>query len=299
MLHIHRFDAANSQFNDALVSSALVWFKNQKPTKHHTVRLSFGDLCAPSQDKILSIKALSQIQKWTQAFENKPPTTTNKDDKTLGDLFTIKRGLATGANDFFILSKKQIEQLRLPISQFRPMLPSPRQLTNDIIDTDKNGYPVVTQNLNEGLFVLDCHLTMDEIKNQYPALFDYLQQGIELGIDQRYLCRHRKLWYRQENRPTSHFYCSYIGRPDNSKNKKPFKFVLNYSDTIVTNSYLILYPKKVVAEQIANDKHVVEQIHQMLMLISRNDLLAQARVYGGGMVKLEPMELARVRCGGY
>lgn len=317
LLHMHRFDANAKQFDDAQVSSVIVWFKNQKPAfdnkarnnvtnkQNQAVRLTFGDLHAPSIDKTITTTALANISKWTQAFENKPQKVANENHKTLDDYFTIKRGIATGDNQFFILSKLKIEQLKLPISQFRPMLPSPKQLKLEVIKCDKNGYPTYTQNPTEQLFVLDSHLTIDEIKNRHPNLYSYLQQGIEQGVSQRYLCRHRKLWYCQENRPTSHFYCSYIGRPAKpddlqspKSTKKPFRFIFNQSDAIVSNSYLILYPKKPIAEQIEKDPDMIARLHHMLMQISSDDLLAEARVYGGGMVKLEPKELAKVRCAG-
>ena len=41
------------------------------------------------------------------------------DEPTLGDLFAIKRGLATGSNSFFILSDEESEELAhsAPISE--------------------------------------------------------------------------------------------------------------------------------------------------------------------------------------
>ena len=36
LLHIHRFDPERSQFKDALVSSAVVWFRNSPPPRKHT-----------------------------------------------------------------------------------------------------------------------------------------------------------------------------------------------------------------------------------------------------------------------
>jgi adenine-specific DNA-methyltransferase len=41
-------------------------------------------------------------------------------------LFYIKRGIATGANAFFILAAEQIERRGLPHEFFTPILPSPR-----------------------------------------------------------------------------------------------------------------------------------------------------------------------------
>ncbi len=58
---------------------------------------------------------------------------------TLGDLFRIKRGLATGDNRFFILTREQIEQHELPWEFFEPILPSARYLKGDHIKADAQG----------------------------------------------------------------------------------------------------------------------------------------------------------------
>ena len=42
LMHIHRFDPGESQFSDALVSSAAVWFTNTTPQSGHRVRMTFG-----------------------------------------------------------------------------------------------------------------------------------------------------------------------------------------------------------------------------------------------------------------
>ena len=42
LLHIHRFDPSDVQFADALVSSAVVWFRNEPPPAGHVVQFTFG-----------------------------------------------------------------------------------------------------------------------------------------------------------------------------------------------------------------------------------------------------------------
>ena len=42
LLHIHRFDPNDVQFADALVSSAVVWFRNTPPAPNQEVKFTFG-----------------------------------------------------------------------------------------------------------------------------------------------------------------------------------------------------------------------------------------------------------------
>ncbi|MCK7549028.1 Eco57I restriction-modification methylase domain-containing protein [Marinobacter koreensis] len=288
LLQIHRFDPNDVQFEDALVSSAVVWFKNKKPSKSHKVKFTFGgSIDQPVVQKDVSLDTLSKESKWTRfpLLEEREVTNLPK----LEDFFTIKRGIATGDNKFFVLDKGKIKSLGLPLDQFRPILPSPRYLKVDVVEADNNGYP----DIDKQLFVLDCKLPMDQIKTLYPELYDYLEKGVESGVSERFLCRTRKVWYSQENRPESKFYCTYIGRTD-VKGKKPFRFVLNKSKAIVANSYLILYPKPHLQSELDKRPELNELILQSLNKITSSAMLDEGRVYGGGMHKLEPKELSKV-----
>ncbi|EJO9866945.1 N-6 DNA methylase [Vibrio vulnificus] len=288
LLQIHRFDPTNVQFDDALVSSAVVWFKNKKPTRNHTVRFTYGGtIDAPKIEREITADALRAEHKWTRFPEHAERI--NIENPVISDFFNIKRGIATGDNKFFILSREDIEAKGLPLEQFRPILPSPRYINNNIIESDEDGYPI----LNPSLFVLDCRLPIEEVEERYPALYDYIQQGIESGVNERYLCSKRKIWYGQENRESSRFYCTYIGRTDDN-GRNPFQFILNRSDAIVNNSYLILYPKPTLLADLNEHPDHMQLIIDALGQITGQAMIEEGRVYGGGMHKMEPKELAKV-----
>jgi len=288
LTQIHRFDPSNVQFDDALVSSAVVWFKNKKPNKNHQVRFTYGGtMNQPTNEKNISISTLASEKKWTRfpLSDERETTVVPK----LSDFFQVRRGIATGDNKFFILTRKEIESRSLPIEHFQPILPSPRYLNTSEIQADGNDFP----DIENQLFVLDCKLPLAEVKDNYLPLYEYLEEGIQSGVPERYLCKSRKIWYAQENRPTSLFYCTYIGRSD-KKGKKPFRFVLNRSKAIVSNSYLILYPKPYLEDAINKDADLTARLLDALNQITGKAMLDEGRVYGGGMHKMEPRELSNV-----
>jgi len=288
LLQIHRFDPGDVQFDDALVSSAIVWFKNKQPSGNHKVKFTYGGtIDKPILEKDISLAALAKEKKWIRF-----PLSGEREESNapkLSDFFSVKRGIATGDNKFFVLTKKQIEDRDLPLEQFRPILPSPRHLDSIEVKADKDGYP----HIQNQLFVLDCKLPFDEVRQVYPKLYSYLEEGIQSGVSERYLCKNRKIWYSQENRPESRFYCTYIGRSD-KEGKKPFRFVLNRSKAIVANSYLILYPKPHLEKEIEKNPELNEQLLEALNQITGKAMLDEGRVYGGGMHKMEPKELSNV-----
>ena len=75
LLHIHRFDPNDVQFGDALVSSAVVWFRKEAPPEGHEVRFTYGgSLVKPKLERSVAIETLRRSPKWTrypmkEAFE--------------------------------------------------------------------------------------------------------------------------------------------------------------------------------------------------------------------------------------
>jgi adenine-specific DNA-methyltransferase len=288
LLHIHRFDPADVQFTDALVSSAIVWFRKTPPPPNHLVKFTFGGtLKAPKVSRHIPASALAAEPKWTRFPAG--DVRQSSAAAVLGDFFEIKRGLATGDNSYFILSPDQISERNLPFQVFRPILPSPRYLQVDQIESDRHGHP----KLDRPLFLLDTDLDEHEIRRRFPFLFKYLQEGERRGLHERYLCRHRTPWYAQEKRPPAPIVCTYLGRGD-SRRQRPFRFILNRSQATAANVYLMMYPTPHLARAFERDPTLLERVWRALNEITTTDLLAQGRVYGGALHKLEPRELARV-----
>jgi hypothetical protein len=288
LLHIHRFDPSDVQFADALVSSAIVWFRNAPPPADHTVNFTFGgSLHAPKLSRMVSAKTLAHEKKWTRFPV--ADVRSRSTEPVLSDFFKIKRGLATGDNSYFILSAAEIEARNLPHECFRPILPSPRYVKVDEIEGDATGLPI----LEPRLFLLDPRLPEDEICKRYPTLWSYLEEGKAKGLHERYLCRHRARWYAQENRPPAPIVCTYLGRGD-AKSGRPFRFILNHSQATVANVYLAMYPTPTLSKALSSDAGLIRRVWQVLNRITPDQLLGEGRVYGGGLHKLEPKELANV-----
>jgi adenine-specific DNA-methyltransferase len=288
LLHIHRFDPSDVQFADALVSSAVVWFRKTPPPLGHKVSFTFGgSLLEPKITREVPASALAYEPKWTRFPVS--GTRTRGGIPVVADFFKIKRGLATGDNGYFILPEAEIKTRGLPMEAFSPILPSPRYLTEDEVKADRHGNPEIERRL----YLLDTKLPEDEIKSRFPTLYTYLEAGKARGLQERYLCRHRSLWYGQENRPPPPIVCTYLGRGD-AKSGRPFRFILNSSRATVANVYLAMYPTTVLAHAMERDPGLIRRVWEALNAITPAQLLGEGRVYGGGLHKLEPNELANV-----
>ena len=289
LLHIHRFNADDLQFADALVSSCIVVFRNRKPTKSDKIIFSIGgSINAPEKSRQVDREQLSADTKWTTLFSVNE--TTPAPQNTLGDFFTVKRGIATGDNKFFILDKETIARYEIPQEFLRPILPSPRYIKGDRINSE-NGLPDVDQQQ----FLFSCNLPESILKERYPKVWEYVRLGYERGVQNGYICSRRNPWYSCEEREPATIVVPYMGR--SGANNRLFRFILNYSKALTTNVYLLLYPKPQYARCL-KDEAVLTEVWQELNAIPTETLSRNGRFYGGGLHKIEPKELMRTSAGG-
>ena len=299
LLRIHRFRPEDVQFDDATVSSVVVWFRNQPPASDHSIDFTFGgSLSHPVATKRVTVSRLRGLPKWTGVFAQTPKFSEESSDSaslgaTLGDLFHVKRGIATGANDFFVLGKEKVLANDLPWEFLIPILPSPRYLDTDEVLADEDGNP----RLEQQLFLLNCRLPEHRVRVEQPALWKYLEKGKERGIHQRYLATHRTPWYAQESRPAAPLLCTYMGRQIPGRSR-PFRFILNRSMATAPNVYLMLYPKPALASELTRNPQLIRSIWTALNHLPPQALIGEGRVYGGGLHKIEPAELANAPING-
>jgi hypothetical protein len=76
--------------------------------------------------------------------------------------------------------------------------------------------------------------------------------------------------------------------------KRPFRFISNRSYAIATNLYLMVYPSKCLANLLRRYPERAADVFAMLGAITGNELRGEGRVYGDGLHKIEPSELARI-----
>lgn len=283
LISIHSFQVESVQFEDALVSSSVVLFRNST-NPSASVKFSWGeDINHPSKEINIAKTQLDPEKKWNEQLLT--GFHTSRKDMTIGDFFRIKRGVATGDNKFFIIDRQIVSKYNIPDKLLTPVIPPPRKLKTDIYTSDNS-----TQ---DSLYLITCDSPIDYVKTRYEGFYRYLEYGMETGVNLRSNCKNRNPWYGCEVRDIPPILVSYMGR--NNNRMLPIRFILNKAGATATNSYLMLYPRKEFKHLFASTE-TAECVWKILSAISKDTLLAHGRCYGGGLLKWEPRELESVPC---
>ncbi len=201
------------------------------------------------------------------------PANKSAGDATLGQYARVMRGVATGANAFFFLTRCQVQHLAIPAAFLHSALGRTRdapadEITQQTLDAaDRAGRPTL-------LFAPDGRALAD-----FPlAVQVYLAEGVRSGLPERALIRQRRPWYKMETRAVPPFLFAYLGR-------RNARFIRNTAGVLPLTSFLCVYPH-------CRDE---EHIEDLWALLSHPDTVGNlgrvGKSYGGGAIKVEPRAL--------
>ena len=272
---VHIFDAGEVLFEDVLVSSSVLVICNQAPNPSHAVQITFGDFESPQDTISMPLRELASLDKWQHmavySRHNKPGPSKVP---LVGEYFSVKRGVATGANSFFIRALDEWKERGIDERWLRPVLPSSRVLHTDVVSEEM--IPSLPH-------ILDIPRSMR--LEDMPARLRELVEDAEGMATSGYILKHRTPWYSVGKLPSPPIVCTYMGR----SNDRPFRFIRNIASAVITNVYLGLWP----LHPMCSDE--LDTYWKELNLIDPQVLIIAGREYGGGLKKLEPKELSQVR----
>lgn len=207
---------------------------------------------------------------------SRPPSRKTDGCYTLADFAKILRGIATGANDFFFLTRQQAKELKIPASFLIPAIGRTRDVNAEFItdelleDLDASGRPTL-------LFTPDGR-SIDAFP---PAVREYLRVGEALGLADRPLISQRKPWYKMEVRRVPPFLFAYLGRRNT-------RFIRNVAGVLPLTSFLCVYPRN-------DDPIVINKLWKVLRHPETiSNLASVGKSYGDGAIKVEPRSLERL-----
>jgi len=287
---IEAFILINSKkvvFNGVLTSAIITLLKKKSPEKNHKIKFihakkieDVGNMLAVLGDekegKDLVIRkrpqySLDPKEKWLYLFEEEKNLDSNK-LIPLKDIDEVRRGIATGHNDFFTLNLEQIRKWGIEPKYLKPVLTNARQCKN--YDFDKSDFETLKKT-NGKVFLLYCFEEPSKNLNRY------INYGKKRKVHKRYLTSKRSPWFSMEKREPAPILATVF-----SRNK--MRFIHNKSKALNLAAFHGIYPK-------FKDENKIKALLAYLNSgEAKKFMFLQKRAYGGGLDKFEPGDLKEI-----
>ena len=280
------FKPEATPFPNVDTNAVVFLIKNTKPTK----RIIWVKVNQPTKEDLstfilsrFGVKNLPSLRVVERDLEEALKTGLSRDPEnvvdsrfTLFQFASVMRGIATGANDFFFMTREYANKLNIPPEFLKLAIGRTRDV-NDLYVTDE-----VINNLERKgrptlLFAPDGRNLED-----FPITIQkYLKEGEQKRLPNKSLISSRKPWYKMEKRTPPQFLFAYLGR-------RNARFIRNVANVVPLTGFLCVYAR-------SNNPEYVDNLWSIL---SHPDTIKNINIigksYGSGAIKVEPRSLERL-----
>jgi len=280
------FDHKATPFPGVDTNAVILLIKNEKPKE----KLKWAQCLTPQNHELfeflkndLAVGDYKNLQIYERDLNealktgfSRTPMGNHDFEYTLADFAYVMRGIATGANEFFFLTKGKAKEIGIPDEYLLPAVGRTRDAAgsyltkNNLDELEEKGRP--TQLFSPNNYKWED--MPEKVKN-------YILEGEKLGLSKRALISTRKPWYKMEERKIPKFLFSYLGR-------RNARFIKNESGAVPLTGFLCIYPH-------SNDKDYTDKLWTILQqqeTISNLKLVGKS--YGSGAIKVEPRSLEKL-----
>ncbi|MDE6529541.1 MAG: SAM-dependent methyltransferase [Lachnospiraceae bacterium] len=284
--YIIKFDSSVRVFEDAITTCCILLL--EKPTEdgqlkncgrmentvifseiHSLEQLNWEDI--ERNSKAIPGKQLDCHEKWLSYFLKEALVTNRQNLIQLKKIGRVSRGIATGSNQFFVLSKEMICRHHLSKEVCLPCVAKASDVKNLIFNEDVYRR-LYEENRKVTIFNgVYAHTGQDKA---------YIRYGEQNGIHEGYLTSHRSPWYAIENKAPAPIWLAAFSR-DRIKVVRNEMMIRNL--TAFHGIYI---------ENAAFSKEDIDLLFCWLLTPTAQKLLKEnKREYGAGLDKFEPGDL--------
>lgn len=278
--HIIVFDNRANLFDDAITTSCIVLCENNNAStkvkfsfvrnieelkKLHSI-FGFDD-----GNYIYESKELDPKIKWKQYYQ--PQNLKFKGLVPFACYAKVKRGIATGDNDYFTFTRDKAEKYAISKDYLLPCVCHAIDVKKNVFTTED--YQALV-NRGKKTYLLNARNARDNNVEKYLTL------GIEGGVNEKYLTSKRRPWYSLENRIPSPIWVSVF-------NRSGLRFIRNLANVSNLTTFHCVYLVNDTFKQVSPDL-----FHAYLLSKTASSIFEMnAREYGNGLTKFEPNDLNR------
>jgi adenine-specific DNA-methyltransferase len=258
-------------FEDAMATAAITTFEVGSDLLGIRMRLahSLEDITDLGSGPVIGSAVLRKSERWSGFLRGRPTGERSQGLVALGSVARVHRGVVTGANDLFVLTRE--EACKHGVERWcRPAVTSAREIL------ESGG---VLRDGPERRLLLDLPRDFDRASDS--AVDAYLaaaeRPGTGGAIAGRYIPSHRRPWWHLGRVPRPPVVATYMAR------QPPF-FALNPDGLALINIGHGVYPKAWLSpEKLAAVVHGLNE--------ARPSFTGNGRTYQGGLEKFEPREM--------
>ncbi len=217
----------------------------------------------------ISRSALDPAEKWIRYFEPRQHVLDHSNLVSVNTYGAFTRGIATGANEFFVLRPSEAKIRGLQEASLIRCISKSAQISGSYFD-DSDFDALAASDAPVFLAKLGSAATKGEQ--------EYIRFGEEMGYQSRYLTRSRNPWYKLESRAVAPLLFGVFSR-------ERFKVIRNHSSAVNLTCYHGFYPNMF-------GKDLIERLFLYFQSRAARSLLElNMRRYGAALDKFEPNDL--------
>ena len=277
------FSNCSNVFGDALTTASLVLIeKSDKPIKEiYSYYLqsidalntpqSMADLSSFCGVRIINSADLREAAKWEPLLRG--------DDAflpigwtRLGELVSTSRGIATGANSFFLIGEGSHAMAQI----------NPSHLLRCVGRSNDVQGLIFNDNDFSGLLEQKAKVWLVNFSECLSAAErEYIKEGEMAGFHERFITRSRRSWYSMEQRKPAPIWAGVFGRGD-------LRFVYNEAGVRSLTNFHSVYPR------LGGPNFSRALVAVLNSRVVRSFMVSHQRGYGGGLMKFEPKDLLAI-----
>ncbi|MBN2020986.1 MAG: N-6 DNA methylase [Sedimentisphaerales bacterium] len=269
-----KLEAEKEVFPDVTTSVGIILASNDgviAPVRFYVLKnlRDLSDILSTCPMREVSAANLNPSEKWLKYFENGHVSFCSPDLVSIDFYGRFTRGIATGANEFFTMSRSKAEKLGIARECFISCITKSAQVRT----------PVFTQSNYEELERIDANVLLLNVTGEPTGeIHNYVQYGEKMGFHLRYLTKMRTPWFKLERRKPAPLLFGVFSR-------EKFKVVRNFSSAINLTCYHCFYPN-LFGRQVCDALFLYFQSKAARQILS-----ISMRHYGDGLEKFEPNDL--------
>lgn len=272
VLHL---DCEKDVFPDVTTSIGIVLFDKavrQDTVKFYSLRSvddlsEFYRICPISE---VPCGRLDPSQKWLPLFQKSVFAVDTKESTVLRSFGRFSRGIATGANEFFVLRPSSVRKMAIDEdSECVPCITKSSQVCAPVFDASDYA----------ALYTTDKPVLLFSPKQkQSCGAAEYIKYGETAGFNVRFLTKSRKPWYKTESRHPAPLLLGVFSRGG-------YKVILNRTKALHLTCFHGFQPN------LFGEQHLEHIFLYLCSNIGRELISLSMRKYGDSLDKFEPNDL--------